>query len=480
MRIEKDSLGLVNLPKDVLYGIHSYRAKNNFTNDSTFPIEWYKAINLVKLSYYLTYKDFKIKAKDRLSQIKNVKIDFKDDIIDSLIESAKEGTNGIYFDNFIVPGIQGGAGTSINMNINEIIANSALKKLGKNAGEYNFISPLEHSNMFQSTNDVIPSALKIAIIILLNELEKSINYLRSKIEVLEEKYRNVPRIAYTQYQAAVPSSYGLLFSAYNETLSRDWWRVSKCFERIKMLNIGASAVGTGISVPRYFIMNVIQKLQELTSLPLTRSENLSDTTQNLDSLVEVHSILKANSVNLEKISSDIRLLASDLVNQKIVSIPKIQSGSSIMPGKVNPVAIEYAISISHIVYSNDLLISNLSGMGNLDLNPYLPLIGIKFIESLKLLISVNNSLADNLFSGLVIDVEKANFNFLNNPSLTTLLNTYIGYNFSEQLAILMKENQINIIEANEKLKLIDAEKLQNIIKIENFLKMGYSLKDLEE
>lgn len=479
MRTESDSLGQINLPREALYGIHSYRAKNNFTNNTPFPIEWYKAVNIVKLAYYLTYKDFKSKAKDRLSKIQNIKIDFDDKIIDVLIESAKEASVGEYFDSFIVPGIQGGAGTSINMNINEIIANVALKKLGKNAGDYDFINPLDHSNMFQSTNDVIPSSLKVAIIYLLNELEKSINYLRSKIESLEQKYRKVPRIAYTQFQAAVPSSYGLLFSAYNETLSRDWWRVSKCFERIKMLNIGASAVGTGISVPRYFIMNVIQKLQELTSLPLTRSENLSDATQNLDTLVEVHSILKANAVNLEKISSDIRLLASDLLNQNIVRIPKLQAGSSIMPGKVNPVAVEYTVSISQIIYSNDILISNLSGMGNLDLNPYLPLIGIKFIESLKLLISANNSLADNLFSGLEIDIDKANINFIKNPSITTLLNTYIGYINSEKIAIEMKESQTDIITANEKLKLIDEDKLKNLIKIENFLKLGFSLNDLE-
>ncbi len=479
MRIEKDSLGQISLPKDALYGIHSLRASRNFTNDIAFPIEWYKSVHLVKMAYYLTYRDFKSKAKDRLAKIENININFEDNIIDAMLQTVKEGSSGLYFDNFIVPAVQGGAGTSINMNINEIIANVSLLKIGKEQGDYGIIDPLDHANMFQSTNDVIPSALKVAIIFLLNDLEKSINYLRSKIEVLEQKYRNVPRIAFTQYQSAVPSTYGLLFSAYNEALSRDWWRVSKCFERNKMLNIGASAVGTGISVPRYFIMNVIQKLQELTSLPLTRSENLTDNTQNLDSLVEVHSILKANAVNLEKISSDIRLLASDLVNQGIVKIPKLQAGSSIMPGKVNPVATEYAVSISHIAYANDSLISSLCGMGNLDLNPYLPIIGVKFIETLKLLISANNTLADNLFGGIEIDTDKANADFLKNPSITTLLNTYIGYHNAEKLANEMKENGIDIIEANNNLKFVEKNKLQNMIKIENYLKLGFSLNDLE-
>jgi len=227
-------------------------------------------------------------------------------------------------------------------------------------------------------------------------------------------------------------------------------------------------------------MNVIQKLQELTSLPLTRSENLTDNTQNLDTLVEVHSILKANAVNLEKISSDIRLLASDLVNQGIVKIPKLQAGSSIMPGKVNPVAIEYAVSISHIVYANDSLISSLSGMGNLDLNPYLPTVGVKFIETVKLLISANTTLADNLFDGIEIDTYKANADFLKNPSITTLLNTYIGYHKAEKLANEMKEKGIDLIEANNNLKFVENNKLQNMIKIENYLKLGFSLNDLEK
>ena len=480
MRSERDSIGELLVPDEALYGIHSLRARSNFSNDHIFPIEWYKAVHIVKLAYYLTYKEFKSKAKNRLENIEHININFDDKIIESIIESASEGSKGKYFDNFIVPAIQGGAGTSINMNINEIIANSSLLKMGYKQGDYNYVDPIDHANMFQSTNDVIPSALKIAIINLLNDLEKSINYLRSKIEILEEKYRIIPRIAYTQYQAAVPSSYGLLFSSYNDALSRDWWRVSKCFERIKMLNVGGSAVGTGLSVPRYFIMNVIQKLQELTSLPLARAENMTDNTQNLDTFVEIHSIIKANAVNIEKISSDIRLLASDIHNQGVVKILKLQAGSSIMPGKVNPVAVEYAISISHQIYANDGLISNLCGLGSLDLNPYLPLIGVKFIESLKLLISANNSLANNLFEELEVDREKANKDFVNNPSITTFLNTFIGYNKSDKLAKAMKENSIDIFEANSILKLIDQDKLKEMIKVENFLKLGFSLDDLEK
>ncbi|MFO7828110.1 MAG: lyase family protein, partial [Bacteroidales bacterium] len=311
-RTEKDFLGEKKIPKDALYGIHSLRAKENFPDNSPFSLEWYKAVGLTKLACYLTYDKFKNASTQKYSDIDLPINLFEKKIIDALIESAEEVSEGKYYDHFIVPAIQGGAGTSINMNVNEIIANVSLKKLGKNAGNYQTIDPIEHANIYQSTNDVIPTSLKVAAIKLLVDLEEKINELRTDIEALENKNRNKLRIGYTQMQEAVPSSFGMLFSSYNEALSRDWWRVSKCFERIKIVNLGGSAIGTGIAVPRFFIMEAVATLQKLTNLPITRSENMPDATSNLDSLVEVHAILKAHAVNLEKMASDIRLLSSDL------------------------------------------------------------------------------------------------------------------------------------------------------------------------
>ena len=262
-----------------------------------------------------------------------------------------------YYEHFIVPAIQGGAGTSINMNVNEIISNVALIKSGAKAGEYSQIDPFEHANIYQSTNDVVPTALKVAGIQLLEKLEQAINSSRFEIEKVESAHKNILRQGYTQMQAAVPSTYDKLFSTYNNALSRDWWRVSKCFERIKEVNLGGGAIGTGLSIPRYFIMHVVTELQHLTGLPITRSENMSDTTANLDSFVEVHAILKAHAVNLEKMTNDLRLLSSDLFAHPEIKIPQRQVGSSIMPGKINPVIPEYIISIAHKVYANDLMIS---------------------------------------------------------------------------------------------------------------------------
>jgi len=313
---------------------------------------------------------------------------------------------------------------------------------------------------------------------LLGDLESGINTLRQRIEITEGKYRNELRIAYTQMQEAVPSSYGMLFSTYSEALSRDWWRVSKCFERIKIVNLGGSAVGTGIGVPKFFIMEVVPVLQNLTGLPVTRSENLADATNNLDSFVEVHAILKAHAVNLEKMVSDIRLLASDVAGVHGLQIQQRQVGSSIMPGKVNPVIPEFVISAAHKIYSNDMLISSLSAQGCLDLNAYLPVIGHALLESLKLLIAADKTIADNLIDGLSISAGLGAERLFKSPAITTALSPLIGYRKAVLLSKEMKSSGCDVFEANAKLKLLDEEKLKNVLKPENLLKTGFTLSDL--
>lgn len=479
MRTETDFLGKRELPSDVLYGIHSLRAKENFPDETPFHIEWYKAVALVKLVCYRTYQNFKKTALENLAG-KDVPIQFMDDqIIEALEQSAIEVSEGKHFEHFIVPAVQGGAGTSINLNINEIIANRALVLLGHHPGNYNVIDPIEQANVYQSTNDVIPTALKVAVMQLLNRLEDTINTLRYRVEELEAQHRNTLRIGYTQMQEAVPSTYGRLFSAYSEALSRDWWRVSKCFERIKVVNLGGGAIGTGLSIPRFYIMEVVQELQRLTNLPVTRSENMQDATANLDALVEVHAILKAHAVNLEKMVSDIRLLASDAAVSHELEIPRKQVGSSIMPGKINPVIPEFVISVAHKVYANDGLIASLCGQGCLDLNAYLPLIGHAMLESLKLLISAGKTLKDNLFDGLVVHPEVAEDRLFRSPAITTALSPYIGYHKASDLAKEMKSSSCSVFEANQKLKFMDDARLQSILQPQNLLMMGYSIRDLD-
>jgi aspartate ammonia-lyase len=478
MRKETDFIGTVEIADDALYGIHSVRAARNFPDTTRFHKEWYQAVGSVKKACLMTYQKYASAVRNKYPLNKLAQPLIPEKIVDSLIGSAGEVESGEHFDHFIVPAIQGGAGTSINLNVNEIMVNRALIMTGHKAGEYGYIDPIEHANIFQSTNDVIPTSLKVALLRLLQKLENSLNNLRGAMEERERNSRDDLRIAYTQMQEAVPSSYGRLFSNYNDALSRDWWRISKCAERIKTVNLGGSAIGTGITVPRFFIREVVQTLQQITGLPVTRAENLQDATSNLDSLVEIHAILKAHAVNLEKMVSDLRLLSSDLAKNRELEIPRLQVGSSIMPGKVNPVIPEYVISVAHKVYSNDQLVSGLCGMGCLDLNAYLPVIGHAMIESIRLLITCDDSTTLNLIKGLQLYPAIAMKSLLNSPAITTALVPYIGYNKAAMLAREMKSKKINLLEANRLSGVMDEEKILRIIEPQALLKEGFTLSEI--
>jgi len=475
MRTESDFIGKREIPDNVLWGIHSLRASENFPDETCFHKEWFTAVGIVKQACYQTYLEFLKGIKEKFPETALPFQLLDSDLIALLVDVAKEIGEGKHFEHFIVPAIQGGAGTSINMNVNEIICNRALQISGKLYGDYQSIDPFEHANVFQSTNDVIPTSLKVAMMRLLQDLEASINQSRILVEKTENKFRNVLRQGYTQMQAAVPSSYDRLFSTYNNALSRDWWRISKCFERIKEVNLGGGAIGTGLSIPRFFIMEVVPNLQKLSGLPVTRSENLSDATANTDGFVEVHAILKAHAVNLEKMVTDLRLLGSDLFANKEVQLPQKQVGSSIMPGKVNPVIPEFIISAAHQIYSNDILISNLAGQGCLELNAYLPSIGNALLSSLKLLIAANKSLAENLFKDLSIHPHPVKDTILKNPSVATALSPYIGYHKASLLAKEMRKHHYSIIEANNQLKLIAENKLLDLLQPEALLKLGFQI-----
>lgn len=476
MRIECDFIGELEIPSDALYGIQSVRAKENFPNTIPFQKEWYKAMGKVKLACYRAYAKFKSAALNKYDST-NLPISFYDDsVVEALQDAALKVCSGQHFDQFIVPAIQGGAGTSINMNINEIIANLSLLSLGNNLGEYSLVDPFEQANVFQSTNDTVPTALKVASMTLLNQLESRINESRLQIEKLESKYRNVLRQGYTQMQAAIPSTYGRLFSTYNNALSRDWWRVSKCLERIKEVNLGGGAIGTGLSIPRFFIMQVVTELQQITGLPITRGENLSDSTANLDAFVEVHATLKSHAVNLEKMVNDLRLMASDLFVNKGLFLPNRQVGSSIMPGKVNPVIPEFIISAAHKVYANDHVITNLCAQGCLDLNAYLPVIGHALLESIEILVNANSSMVHNMLNGLAIQEEKHSVFY--HPSICTAIIPFVGYHKATRLATYMKKEDVSVFKANLELKLLEEDKLAEIMKPESLIQQGYSLKDI--
>jgi aspartate ammonia-lyase len=480
MRIEKDFIGEVTIPQDALYGIHSYRARQNFPHEIRFPIEWYRATGDVKLACYRTIRKFLAALqKEYPDLIDHLRIP-EEKTLGALESAATEVSAGSHHEHFIVPAAQGGAGTSINLNINEIIANVALKALGREPGDYQEVDPLEAANLFQSTNDVIPTALTVATMRLLNQLEEAINSTRFAFEQLETKYRNTLRLGYTQMQEAVPSTFGQLFSTYSEALSRDWWRVSKGFERIKVVNLGGGATGTGISIPRFFIMEVVPNLKKITSLPVTQGENLSDATCNMDKWVEVHAILKAHAVNLEKIVSDLRLLGSGILDKREVELPARQVGSSIMPGKVNPVIPEFVISSAHRVYANDQLITSLAAQGCLELNAYLPEIGCAMLESLKLMIAMNRTMKDQMLDGLIVNEEVAREKLYRSPAVTTALSPLLGYHRAAVLARRMKETGEDIFTANDQLLIVEERKLHELMQPDNLLKKGFTMDDIRK
>jgi aspartate ammonia-lyase len=480
MRTEKDHIGEVSIPPDALYGVHSVRAHDNFKNQVTFPVEWFRACGSVKLACYRSARKFlKALSKEHPEMIAHLNIP-DEQTLRAMEVAATAIASGDYFEYFIVPGTQGGAGTSINLNVNEIIANAALLSLGKRPGDYQFVDPIESANIYQSTNDVIPTALTLASMQLLNELEAGINETRLSVEQLETMHRNKLRLGYTQMQEAVPSTFGLLFSTYSEALSRDWWRVSKGFERIKVVNLGGGAIGTGIAIPRFFIMEVVPALKRLTSLPVTQGENLADATANMDKWVEVHAILKAHAVNLEKMVSDLRLLSSGASNNKEIELPSQQVGSSIMPGKVNPVIPEYVISSAHRIYANDQKISTLSAQGCLELNAYLPEIGAAMLESLKLLISMNRAVREKMLKGIRVHEKVASRKLFASPAVTTVLSPLIGYNRAAELARKMKETGQDIFQANETQGIIETDILKKLMEPGKLLQKGFTIKDIRE
>ena len=477
VRTETDPIGSVDIPADALFGIHAWRARENFPDTERFSHTWYKSVGMVKLACFNTIEKFRRASEKTFGKTLPLHM-MGPEKIEALQKAAREVMAGKHFESFIVPAVQGGAGTSINMNVNEIIANLALQKLGKKPGDYADIDPVEDANRYQSTNDVIPTALHVACMRRLLVLEGQINLLRHEIEKFETGHRNSLRIAYTQMQQAVPSSIGRLFSTYNEAFSRDWWRISRGQERLKVVNLGGSAIGSGLASPRFFVMEAVPELRKLARLPITRSENMHDATCNLDPFVEVHGFLKAHAVSLEKMVNDLRLLGSDLFETSDIHLPHKQVGSSIMPGKVNPVIPEYVISSAHKVYANGLIVDSLSAQGVLDLNAYLPIIGHAFLNSIELLIAANQTLTTNLFAGLTVDVNAAEDKLYHSPSIVTALLPFTGYHQAARLAAEMKASGCSVYLANDALKLIEKETLETLLSPANLLKEGFSMNDL--
>ena len=372
MRTEHDTLGFKEVPDDALYGIHTQRALENFgVSGRRVRIELVRAIVLVKKACALTHEELGALPAD---------------VADALAAACDEVLAGRHDDAFVTDALQGGAGTSTNMNVNEVLANLAILKLGGRPGDYALVSPLDHVNRGQSTNDVYPSALRIAAIYRVRELAEALARLQESFQRKEQAFAEIRKLGRTQLMDAAPITLGETFGAYAQAVARDRWRIYKAEERLRQINLGGTAVGTGAAADRRYRFRVAEILRELTGLGLARAEYPMDLTQNADVFAEVSGLLKAFAVNLLKISNDLRLLSSGpRGGLGELRLEARQVGSSIMPGKVNPVIPECVAQCAMQTIANDAAIALAAASGQLELNAFLPLIADALLGSLTLL-----------------------------------------------------------------------------------------------
>ncbi len=460
MRIEKDPLGELEIPDDSVYGIHSLRSTNNFikSGERVHPY-LIKAFFQVKLAAAETNYKCGILLKEKFEAIHEAIHNLIDETATCIHSNSEE-----IYKKIIVDPYQGGAGTSLNMNINEVIANTALKIANKNYGNYSSIHPLDDVNLSQSTNDTFPTAFRIASIYLLRELADSFAKLQNSLQKKETEFKNVLKLGRTQFQDAVPITLGQEFGAYAQAIARDRWRIYNAEERLRSVNLGGTAVGNSVSAPKEYVLNVNSILKKITKLPIAKSENLIDATQNLDAFVEVHGLVKAGVTSIIKLCNDLRFMSSG-PNGGIgeINLAPMQAGSSIMPGKVNPVILENAIQIGELVKANDMLISNLISSGNLELNAFVPLIAHAFLKSLSYLKDSNINLAQNCIDGITANAERCRLNLINSSAIAASLITTFGYETVQDLVKYAYENEMPFVKALIKSKLLDEQELFNIV-----------------
>lgn len=435
VRIERDFLGELTIPTGALHGIHTARALENFplARRPVHP-ELARAFGAVKLACAITNRALGAWTEDAA----------KADAIESACREMAAGT----LDGHIVADLlQGGAGTSTNMNVNEVLANRALDLLAECRGAYERVSPLHDLNLHQSTNDTYPTALKLAAIRLLHVLEQAVVALQESFQDAEKRFAHVVKVGRTQMQDAVLTTLGREMSAYAEAINRDRWRIYKCEERLRVVNLGGTAIGTGLSAPRPFIFQAVENLRDVTGIGFARAENLIDATQNADVFVEVSGILKAHAVSLLKICSDLRLLASGPeAGLGELRLPARQAGSSIMPGKVNPVIPEAVSQVAMLVMGHDAVIAMACASGNLELNPFLPLVAACLLESLDLLARADDILRRHCVEGLEADEARCRQHVENSTAAATALMPVLGYELAGEAALLAMRNHKGIRE----------------------------------
>jgi aspartate ammonia-lyase len=357
------------------------------------------------------------------------------------------------------------------MNVNEVIANIALQQLGHSHGEYDIIHPIHHINLHQSTNDVYPTALKIAAIAGVRRLSDTMAKLQGAFQNREKKFQGILKMGRTELQSAVPMTLGQEFSAFAEAIGRDRWRTFKCEERLRLVNLGGTAIGTGIAAPRTYIFRVIEVLRTITGMGLSRNENVIDGTANADAFVEVSGILKASAANMSKIAGDLRLL--HFIGE--IALLPLQAGSSIMPGKVNPVITESVMQASIAARANDFIITECAAHGTLQINEFMPLLAWALLDTIDLLNGAGEVFAEHV-EGIEANPVRCAELLEESPTLLTAFLPHVGY---EKASALVKEYKAaraqnpNVNVHSFLVQRFGEEMVGKVLSISNLTSLGY-------
>ena len=422
-RTEHDSLGIKKIPNSKYYGVQTLRAIENF-KITGIPIgdrpKFIKALAAIKQAAAMTNFELGILAEKKANAI---------------ISAAKEVYEGKFNDQFPIDMIQGGAGTSVNMNINEVICNRALEILGHKKGEYRYLHPNNHINLSQSTNDVYPTATRITLVWMSPRLIESIETLRDALFAKSEEFKHVIKMGRTQLQDAVPMTLGQEFQAFGVTIAEEVDRLKEVMGLCYEINIGATAIGTGINTLPGYAKTVRKYLSEITDLPLVEAPNLIEATSDTGVYVSFSSILKRMAVKLTKICNDLRLLSSGPKGGfHDINLPAKQPGSSIMPGKMNPVIPELVNQVCFQIMGYDTTITMAASAGQLQLNAFEPVIVYNLLEAITIVRRACDTLREKCIADITANPKHCEQEVINSPALLTAFSPYIGYEESAQIA----------------------------------------------
>jgi aspartate ammonia-lyase len=420
-RIEKDFLGTREVPVEAYYGVQTLRAVENF------PITGYRIQEELIMAMAMVKKA----AAHANMDVKRLDTN----IGEAIVRAADEMLHGKWHDQVIVDPIQGGAGTSINMNVNEVLANRALELMGHEKGDYFHCSPNTHVNMSQSTNDAVPSAIHLAVLNLLEKLLATMKEMHSAFQLKAKEFDHVIKMGRTHLQDAVPIRLGQEFAAYSRVVERDINRIKQSRKNLYELNMGATAVGTGLNADPRYIELVVAYIAEISDLPVVGAEHLVDATQNTDAYTEVSAALKVCMTNMSKIANDLRLMASGpRAGLGEIRLPAKQPGSSIMPGKVNPVIVEVINQVAFQVNGNDQTIHLASEAGQLELNVMGPVLVFNLLQSISMMNNAFRTFTDNCLKEIEANEDRLKEYVEKSAGLITAVNPHIGYEAASKIA----------------------------------------------